>query len=82
MSRGRETASKQVKVRNTGGLLIRPFATNGRISGPPVFRGFTPLEAISGPRDLSQTKDLAETHLFVLVSSNFDRFLIPIDNGL
>ena len=41
------------------------FAANGRISGPPVFRTFTPLEAISGPRDLEKMKDLDETHLLV-----------------
>ena len=58
------------------------FAANERISGPPVFGHFTPLEAVSGPRDLFQMKDLAETHLFVLVSSNFDRCLIPIDHDL
>ena len=58
------------------------FAANGRISGPPVFRCFTLLDAISGPRDPSQMKDLAETLLFVLVSSNFDGFLIPIDHDL
>ena len=58
------------------------FAANGRISGPSVFRSFTPLEAISGGRDPSQMKDLAETLLFVLVSSNFDQNLIPIDHNL
>ena len=33
---------------------------------------FSPLEALSGARDPSQMKDLAETHLF----------LIPIDHDL
>ena len=56
------------------------FAANGRINGSPVFRIFTPLEAISGPRDLSQMKDLAETHLLALVSSNLNK-ISPFVNG-
>ena len=48
------------------------FAANGRISGPPVFRSFTPLEAVFRAWDPSQMKDLAETLLFALFSSNFD----------
>ena len=58
------------------------FTANGRISGPPVFCSFTRLESISGARDPSPIKDLAETHLVVHLSSNFDRFLIPIDHEL
>ena len=58
------------------------FAANKQINGPPVFRTFTPLEAISGPRDLKKMKDLDETHLLAHISSNFDQYLIPIDHGL
>ena len=58
------------------------FAANGQINGPPVVRVFIPLETVSGPWDPSQMKDLAETHLFVVVSSNFDWILIPIDHDL
>ena len=58
------------------------FAANARISGPPVFRSFTPLEAVFRAWDPSQMKALAETHLFVIVSSNFEQNLIPIDHNL
>ena len=58
------------------------FAAHGGINGAPVFRICTPLELISGHRDVNQKKDLDDTHLLTYTTLDVITCLTGVDPDL